>query len=238
MSFEISGLYVRMAAAYVAPMLAATFLLSEPQVCDRPMERPIRYRDLVRDPRFVHSWLFMFINISCGLCLIPLARQMIENGGTDYSESVIAIAVFCSGMMNFVGRVFFAWWSDRLSRRVNVLLAILFVSFGVTAFSVFPVVAGLTLFVINACYGGGFSTMPSILYEAYGVRNVSKAFGTVLTAWGVAGLVGNQVSMFVSDWLGFGYDGVMVLLAAACLLNILNVLSLSRALREPPPIGD
>jgi OFA family oxalate/formate antiporter-like MFS transporter len=94
--------------------------------------------------------------------------------------------------------------------------------------SLFPVMIGLALLVVNACYGAGFSVIPAILADNYGMTNISKIHGAVLSAWGVAGLAGNQAAIFVSDRLGFGYLGVVVLLIVLYVLNFLNVLSLRK----------
>ena len=105
-----------------------------------------------------------------------------------------------------------------------ILLAVSLVVMLVPA--VVPLWIGLTLLVINACYGAGFSTIPAVLADHFGMSDISKIHGAVLSAWGFAGLVGNQVSLRVfGRW---GLVGVIALLAAGYALNILNVLTLRR----------
>jgi OFA family oxalate/formate antiporter-like MFS transporter len=170
----------------------------------------------------------MFLNISCGLCLIPLAKQMMASPAVGYSEGLTTAVIALCGLANGGGRFLFAWWSDRLARRINILLAILSISAFIMTLSLFPVMIGLALLVVNACYGAGFSVIPAILADNYGMTNISKIHGAVLSAWGVAGLAGNQAAIFVSDRLGFGYLGVVVLLIVLYVLNFLNVLSLRK----------
>ena len=68
-----------------------------------------------------------------------------------------------------------------------------------------------------------------------GMTNISKIHGAVLSAWGVAGLIGNQVALVVSDAFGgyadggHGYVAVVTLLVLVYSANILNVLALRRA---------
>ena len=133
-----------------------------------------------------------------------------------------------SGLMNGGGRFLFAWWSDRLRRRIDILLFILSISAGIMTLSFWPPMIGLALLVINACYGAGFSVIPAILADHYGMTNISKIHGAVLSAWGVAGLVGNQVAILVSDRLGFGNAGVITMLVVLYSLNFLNALTLCR----------
>ena len=170
----------------------------------------------------------MFLNISSGLCLIPLAKQMMKDPSVGYGEGMITTVIALSGLMNGGGRFLFAWWSDRLAHRVNILLFILSISAGVMLLSFWPVVIGLALLVINACYGAGFSVIPGILSDHYGMTNISKIHGAVLSAWGVAGLVGNQVAIFVDKTLGWGYMGVVAMLVAFYLLNLANAATLRR----------
>ena len=170
----------------------------------------------------------MFLNISCGLCLIPLAKQMMDTPAVGYPEKLTTWVIALCGLMNGGGRFLFAWWSDRLARRVNILLYILGISVGVMTASWWPPLIGLALLVINACYGAGFSVIPGILADHYGMTNISKIHGAVLSAWGVAGLVGNQAAILVSDRLGFGHSGVVTMLVILYSLNLVNVLALRK----------
>ncbi|MBR4615112.1 MAG: hypothetical protein IKO55_05850, partial [Kiritimatiellae bacterium] len=82
--------------------------------------------------------------------------------------------------------------------------------------------------------GAGFSVIPAILADYYGMTNISKIHGAVLSAWGFAGLAGNQVAMAVSKAFGgyedggHGYVAVIGLLVIVYSLNFLNALSLRR----------
>ena len=177
----------------------------------------------------------MFLNISAGLCLIPLAKQMMKSPDV-YGDNVKLITwiVALSGLMNGGGRFLFAWWSDRLAKRINILLVILSISAGIMLVSYVPVLIGLALLVINACYGAGFSVIPGILADHYGMTNISKIHGAVLSAWGFAGIIGNQAAILVSDAFGgygeggHGYVAVVTLLVVAYALNIANVVGLRR----------
>ena len=55
----------------------------------------------------------------------------------------------------------------------------------------------LAVLAVNSTYGGGFSTLPSILSDHYDVNNLSRMHGAVLSAWAIAGLVGNNIASFV-----------------------------------------
>jgi OFA family oxalate/formate antiporter-like MFS transporter len=240
MDYGITNVFHAYAIFYAVPMIAACFLLKKPKIQVQSFGHGIpalefSYMQLFRNRFFWQAWLFMFLNISAGLCLIPLAKQMMNTpdvyGG---NMQLITWIVALSGLMNGGGRFLFAWWSDRLAKRINILLFILSISAGVMTLSFWPPVIGIALLVINACYGAGFSVIPAILADYYGMTNISKIHGAVLSAWGFAGLAGNQVAMAVSKAFGgyedggHGYVAVIGLLVIVYSLNFLNALSLRR----------
>lgn len=233
----IAKVFFAFAFFYVLPMALSSLMLRKPKVQVQSFgqgmpELEFKYCALVRDSFFVRAWLFMFLNISAGLCLIPLAKQMMKSPTVGYSEGVITAVIALCGLMNGGGRFLFAWWSDKLERRINILLIILSISIAVMTFSFCPLVIGAALLVINACYGAGFSVIPAILADNYGMTNISKIHGAVLSAWGFAGLAGNQAAIFVSDRLGFGYTGVVAMLVIVYSVNLVNVISVKRYLKR------
>jgi len=235
----IARTFYAFAAFYAVPMVVACFLLKKPKIQVQSFghgipELEFSYSKLLgipfaqRGDRFFwQSWLFMFLNISAGLCLIPLAKQMMKTPAVGYSEGLITTIIALCGLMNGGGRFLFAWWSDRLARRINILLVILSISAGIMTLSFWPPMIGLALLVINACYGAGFSVIPAILADHYGMTNISKIHGAVLSAWGFAGLAGNQAAMFVKERFG-GDTAVVAMLVVVYALNFVNAYTLAR----------
>jgi len=244
MDYGITNVFHAYAIFYAVPMVIACFLLKKPKIQVQSFGHGIpslefSYMQLFGNRFFWQSWLFMFLNISAGLCLIPLAKQMMSSPDV-YGDNVKLITwiVALSGLMNGGGRFLFAWWSDRLAKRINILLIILAISAGIMLASYLPVLIGLALLVINACYGAGFSVIPAILADHFGMTNISKIHGAVLSAWGFAGLAGNQVAMAVSKAFGgyeeggHGYVAVVTLLVIVYSFNFLNVLLLRKSAPE------
>ena len=250
-TYGITRVFVVFAIFYAVPMVAACFFLKKPKIQVQSFGHGIpalefSYSQLLGNPFrlqkgdcfFWQAWLFMFLNISAGLCLIPLAKQMMKSPDVyGDSEKLITWIVALSGLMNGGGRFLFAWWSDRLAKRINILLVILSISAGIMLASFQPVLIGLALLVINACYGAGFSVIPAILADHYGMTNISKIHGAVLSAWGFAGIIGNQVALIVSDAFGgygeggHGYPAVVTMLVVVYLANLFNAWTLARSTR-------
>ena len=131
-------------------------------------------------------WLLLFLNTSAGISIISQEAPI-------FQELTKATAIVAAGMVgivaigNAVGRVFWAWVSDQLTRRWT--FAIMFL-LQVALFWLLPsltTVAVVTAisFVILMCYGGGFGTMPAFAADYFGSKNVGPIYGLMLTAWGV-----------------------------------------------------
>ena len=81
----------------------------------------------------------------------------------------------------------------------------------------------LVLAVIS-CYGGGFSCMPAFLSDIFGVRQLAAIHGSILTAWGIAGIAGPVILAFMKEATG-SYSATLSLfsgmLALAFLISLL-----------------
>lgn len=58
------------------------------------------------------------------------------------------------------------------------------------------------IFVVNAGYGGGFSNVPTLLSDHYGMGSISAIHGITLSAWAFAGLTGNQMATAIVNHSG------------------------------------
>lgn len=223
-----SEILLALALAYLFPMVLGTVLLRKPHGSEKinrsAEEEKFSYRELLSSGCFLRMWLFMFINIACGLSIIPLSKKLMEHSG--YSAAAITLAVSACGIANGAGRLLFAWWSDRLQNRINILAILLSVSLGAVFFSFIPVFLAIAIVVVNACYGAGFSTIPAVLADTFGMKNISKIHGAILSAWGMAGLVGNLAALKVFE--SFGIGSLLALLAILYAANLMNVFSLKR----------
>ena len=75
--------------------------------------------------------------------------------------------------------------------------------------------------IINAGYGGGFSTLPALLSERYGMEKISKIHGLALSAWAVAGITGNNMSELILKNTNNNYNYILI---ATLLIYIIGLL--------------
>lgn len=148
-------------------------------------------------------------------------------------------AVVAAGMVgvasigNAVGRVFWAWTSDTITRRWAFVTMFLL---QVGLFWILPStasVAALTVlsFIILMCYGGGFGTMPAFTADYFGSKNVGPIYGLMLTAWGSASAFGPLLIGYMRQSSGSYTSGLHVI---ACIMLASMALPI---LISPPQSG-
>ena len=80
----------------------------------------------------------------------------------------------------------------------------------------------------NAGYGGGFSVLPSLLSDKFGMQNVSVVHGFALSAWAWAGLIGNHMGHYLLTSHGISELFFVLILLYGIAAIITNKYILSR----------
>ena len=194
---------------------------------------------------YIGIWLMFYINITCGLAIISQEKMIVKIIGLG---AVVGIISSISAIFNAGGRLGFSAWADYMKDRNTIYkiifsLSILFTGLVILTHGIkngagnvllIAIVLGL-IFVVNAGYGGGFSNVPTLLHDHYGMGNISAIHGITLSAWAFAGLSGNQLASWIVTHTGtkqaegnaVGYQYVLyatiVLYAIALLLSIFFV---------------
>lgn len=144
------------------------------------------------------------------------------------SVATAAGMVGLASIGNAFGRVFWAWLSDSITRRVTFIVMFLL---QVALFWILPNIAtaaALTLvsFVVLMCYGGGFGTMPAFTADYFGSKNVGPIYGLMLTAWGFASAFGPLLIAHMRQASG-SYHTALHVIAAIMLVSIMIPLILA-----------
>ncbi len=139
-------------------------------------------------------WVMMFINISCGIAVIAAASPMMQET-LLYTPMQAAAIVGLIGVFNGFGRILWSGLSDYLGRANTYMV---FFSFQILAFYLLPLtsiemVFLFLLFTVITMYGGGFATLPAFLGDLFGTKQLGAIHGMILTAWGLAGVVGPTI---------------------------------------------
>ncbi len=107
----------------------------------------------------------------------PIFREL-GHVSAEMAGSLVGVAA----LGNAFGRVFWAWASDFLTRRVT-FAAIFVIEAAILA--IFPSLhstAGLTAaaFLVLVCFGGSVGTMPAFAADCFGPLNVGSIYGAML----------------------------------------------------------
>ena len=141
--------------------------------------------------KFAALWWIFFTNITCGIGLLAVASPMAQEV-IKMSPLVAASMVGIIGLLNGGGRIAWSTLSDYIGRRNTYVLffAIQIVAFYMLASVTDSFLFQALIYIIITCYGGGFSCMPAYLSDLFGTKQLSAIHGRILTAWGLAGIVG------------------------------------------------
>ena len=157
-------------------------------------------------------WLLLFLNTFAGISVIsqeaPIFQELV-----GVTAVVAASMVGVASIGNAVGRVFWAWVSDLITRRATFLVMFLLQVLLFWLLARANMVAGMTVltFVVLMCYGGGFGTMPAFAADYFGSKNVGPIYGLMLTAWGTASAVGPLLIAYLRQSTGAYYRPLHVI---------------------------
>jgi OFA family oxalate/formate antiporter-like MFS transporter len=166
-------------------------------------------------------WLLLFLNTCAGISVISQEAPIFQEL-TGASAIVAAGMVGIASIGNAVGRVFWAWVSDLITRRAT--FAVMFV-LQVLLFWFLPSIATISLmtlvtFIVLMCYGGGFGTMPAFAADYFGPKNVGPIYGLMLTAWSFASAFGPLFIAHMRESAG-SYNRAVYTIAALMAVSIL-----------------
>ncbi len=212
----IYKMFLILAVVYFVMMFAGHFLLAKPADWHEPSQAekgPSAIQVIKSKPvTFIGIWLMFYINITCGLALISQEKMIIKCIGL---VGVVGILSSVTAIFNAAGRLGFSAWADCFKDRNSIYKIIFLLSIvstglviltqGITNMGgnvVFMVLVLILLFVVNAGYGGGFSNVPTLLADHYGMSNISAIHGITLSAWAIAGLSGNQLASWIVKKFG------------------------------------
>lgn len=210
-----------MCAISVVSIGLAALLIKKPLHWKEP-KTPFKiqeYYRVLQNPTYIKIWIVFYLNITCGLALIAFEKSI----ATDIGIANIALLASATAFFNTAGRFFYSMSSD-YTRRKETIYKIIFASslfvmvLASVSYTLIPVV--VMLMTVNAGYGGGFSTLPSLLQSKFGMEKISTIHGLALSAWAWAGLSGNQLSNLVINTLGCDYVVLFVVLAVLYALSL------------------
>ncbi len=241
----IYKMFFILAGVYFVMMFVGHLLLKKPDDWKEPQDASekksimsvLKTRPLTN---YIGIWLMFYLNITCGLALISQEKMIVKCIGLGGAIGIISTV---SAIFNAGGRLGFSAWADKMKDRNTIYKIIFVMSIVMTAVVIFTggiengstntflaVLVLILIMAVNAGYGGGFSNVPTLLSDHYGMSNISAIHGITLSAWGFAGLTGNQLATWIVNHFGkfdsHGYNptGYQTVLYVTILLYIVSLL--------------
>lgn len=213
----IYKMFYILAAVYFVMMFVGHLLLAKPADWVEPQTKDksqgilatLKAKPLAN---YIGIWIMFYINITCGLALISQEKMIVKCIGM---ASFVGIISTISAIFNAGGRLGFSAWADKLKDRNTIYKLIFILSIAFTALvlatngikggsqnMLLAILVLVLIFFVNAGYGGGFSNVPTLLSDHYGMGSISAIHGITLSAWAFAGLSGNQMASFIVNKFG------------------------------------
>ena len=213
----IFKMFYILAAVYFVMMFVGHLLLAKPADWVEPQTKDksqgilatLKAKPLAN---YIGIWIMFYINITCGLALISQEKMIVKCIGM---ASFVGIISTISAIFNAGGRLGFSAWADKLKDRNTIYKLIFILSIAFTALVLatngikggsqnilLAILVLVLIFFVNAGYGGGFSNVPTLLSDHYGMGSISAIHGITLSAWAFAGLTGNQLANWIVNHFG------------------------------------
>ncbi len=213
----IYKMFFILAAVYFVMMFVGHLLLKKPEGWHEPQKKEkgqgiwsvIKTKPLTN---YIGIWVMFYINITCGLALISQEKMIIKCIGLGAFVGIISTV---SAIFNAAGRLGLSAWADKMKDRNTIYKIIFIASIALTGVVILSngilngansiILAALVLtliMIVNAGYGGGFSNVPTLLSDQYGMGSISALHGITLSAWAFAGLSGNQLANWIVNHFG------------------------------------
>lgn len=256
-SIGLVRMFYALGAVYAVMMVAGWLLIARPAGYVYHPEAQVKRSTILKKPVFWGIWIAFYLNITCGLALISQEKDILHDvlsvmpsyaGLTAdqfaaASAGIIGAVLAVDAVFNAVGRLGFSTLSDHCKRRETAYLAIFVMSAAVCLLEVLTgAIASGTLwlilamlFLVNAGYGGGFSTLPVLLDQHFGISSVSTVHGLALSAWAFAGLSGNQLASFIvshSTDPAHRYASLIPILATLYIVALVSIILVMRSKRK------
>ena len=205
----IFKMFYILAGVYFVMMFLGHLLLAKPADWHEPAageKKPSIIETIKTKPikNYIGIWLMFYLNITCGLALISQEKAIVKCLGLGAMVGTISMI---SAIFNAGGRLGFSAWADTMKDRNTIYKLIFVLSIIFTGATILTggikngsgnmaltLLVLALIMVVNAGYGGGFSNVPTLLSDHYGMGSISALHGITLSAWGFAGLTGNQLA--------------------------------------------
>ncbi len=181
---------------------------------------------------FYALWFCFMVSSAGGLMVIGITHQIAVEM-YKISEAAAAFAISIFAFFNAAGRPVWGLIIDRVRAKIAASVSFVLIAGAALAIAAGPgdnyYIFYVSVPLIWFCYGGWLSIAPSLTANFFGVKNSSRNYGAVFTAFGAGAVTGNLLSGSVKDFYG-DYNFAFYILAASSLTAVAVIIA---ALEKP-----
>jgi MFS transporter, OFA family, oxalate/formate antiporter len=189
---------------------------------------------MLKTPQFYMIFIVFVFSAGAGLMTIGLMKlfplEALQNAGKSAAEASAvagtAMAVFFS-LANGIGRIAWGTLSDKLGRKLSVIIMTATQGVFLIAFTQMAGVPGLLYIaatLIGFNFGGNFALFPTLTADTFGAKNIGQLYPWVFLAYGVGGIFGPIIGGRLGDMgnfpLAFLGCGILCIVAAVITMAI------------------
>ena len=215
-------------AGYVAPASKSTAV-------NRPRAHhvDIPTSQVLRTPMFYALWFAYALGTTAGTMVISQLVPFARASGFSVASAGFALTIGAIGSAS--GRFLSGWMSDHLGRLFTLRSIVVLSMIATPSLYIWREQAMLfyaLLFIVYYCYGTQLSVYTALAGDFYGTKYLATNYGTLLLAWGFAGVMGPVIGSRVFVGTGtyqYAFFGSAVLACAA--LGLLSIV------KPPAPLA-
>ena len=182
-------------------MCIATLLLKAPYDIVHESVSWKTIKDNIFNTQFMSIWGMVFLVVASAVAMISYEKSMMLHiDFVNVTTAVMIIACF-----NVAGRLLIPAFTQQFSDKARSYVYMLFVcvvSVVIALISLTPFTLMMMLCLCNFCYGGVFASVPILLYDRFGTKNLALLHGLLLSAWAAGGFFGDVLANFLFELLG------------------------------------
>jgi len=169
----------------------------------------------------IRLWIGYLTTCTAGLMVLGhVATILMHAGGTRQDATRV---VFLVGATTAAGGLAAGWLNDRVGSRV--LMVSLPIFSAITLVSMTQVTGPLMVLALGmtgAVYGATITVFPASISRIFGLHGGVIVYGRIMTAWGLAGLVGPALAGMTYDITG-SYSPALYIAAVGAIVAIWSI---------------
>ena len=164
--------------------------------------------EMIKTPQFYILWFTFLVSAMAGLMIIGNIKlfgiDAMKAAGVPVAEAsaITGTALAFLAIFNGLGRIVWGTLSDKIGRKVAILLMLLLQA--IIMFLFYKMGSVSATLIAGACiigfnFGGNFALFPAATADYFGNKNVGLNYGYILLSYGIAGVAGPQIAAYFKD---------------------------------------